>query len=298
MKKKLLAAAVLAAMTLSTASVFASPVFSGDARVRHQDDSNKDASFTNRIRLVADADIVENFYVHGRLVMNNDLKDNGIDGNDIKADQIYVGARMDNLDLKVGKQPLFLGKGLLADIDGISGVAAATGFDGIRLNAFYGKDNALDLTPSIKDDEFKADVAAADLSTTLGAVNIGASYLKAGEKFLGINADTKLSPIATLNVEFVKNNDTKADGYMAEVKFGNAVKKGDLDYAVSYRNIDDGAIVNGYSTEDNYNDSKGFKVAANYKVSDASKLAVWQDITQTQLGADKNRTNVEFVVNF
>lgn len=288
MKKKLLAAVVLAAMTLSTASVFASPVLSGDARVRHQDDSSKDASsFENRIRLIADADIVENFYVHGRLVMNTDLKDTGND-TDVQADQIYVGARMANLDLKVGKQPLYLGKGLLADVDGLSGVAATTSIDGVRLAGFYGQDKG-------------QDVATVDMNTTLGAVNFGTSYMKQHEgnnRYFGINADTKISDNAVLNVEYVKNNELKADGYMAEVKFGNAVKKGDLDYAVSYRNIEDGAIFSNYSTEDNYNDSKGFKVAANYKVSDASKLSVWQDITETQLGNDKNRTNVEFNVNF
>ncbi|SDF81667.1 hypothetical protein [Sporolituus thermophilus] len=289
MKKKLLAATVLAALTFSSASVFAAPVFSGDANIEYNKDEGQKATLTNRIRLVADADIVENFYIHGRMVMNNNLKgeDSSAVGNrGTEAEQIYLGARFTNLDLKVGKQPLWLGKGLLADVNGISGVSANTVIDGIGLVGFFGKDA-------------KQDVFAADMNAALGAANFGASYLKKEDvKRYGLNFDTKLAENTVFNFEYVKNTTNKADGYLAEVKFGNAVKKGDIDYALSYRNIEADAI-DGYTTNGNYIDSKGFRVKANYKISDASTLTVYQDIAQTENGnQDKNRTNVEFVVNF
>ena len=100
---------------------------------------------------------------------------------------------------------------------------------------------------------------------------------------------------------FLKNNDQATDnkGLLAEVKFGNAVKQGDIDYALSYRNIEPNAVIGAYTTNTNYQDSKGFKVTANYKVRDNATLTVYQDLTdKVSDGASKKRTDVEFSVKF
>lgn len=288
MKKKLLVAAVMAAMSLSAASAFAAPVFSGDANIEYNKFESGD-SLTNRIRLVVDSTITDNLYVHGRVVMNNDKDQfSSAAGKNpkIELEQAYIGGNYHGIDIKAGRQPLFLGKGLLADVNGINGIQAGTSFDGIKLNGFYGKDGT-------------EKVSAADFGSSFGDIHFGASYLKKEEaKFFGVNADTKIADNAVLNVEYAKNNDTKANGFLAEVKMGNAVKKGEIDYALSYRNIEGGAIDGDYTTNGSYNDSKGFRVKANYKLADNAALTAYQDLVDDQNGVKKNRTNVEFSVNF
>jgi len=285
MKKKLLAAAVLAAMTLSTASVFAAPDLSGDAKIEYVHQENAGTSLTNRVRLNADAAIDDTFYVHARAVVNNDIKtgDNG----DVTFDQAYIGANLKGTDIKVGRQSLFLGKGMLMDGDGLSGANITTALDGIKLSGFYGKADG------------NEEVRTAEMTTAFSNVNFGASYLKeADNKYWGINLDTKIMDNAVLNVEYVKNNEAKATGYIAEVKVGDAAHKGEFDYAVSYRDVEANAVSK-YSTDANYSDSKGFRISANYKVTDNATLNLKQDLADDNAGnIGKNRTDVTFSVNF
>lgn len=292
MKKKLLNAAILAALALSTSSVFASvPTISGDANIEYLKDSGADRQITNRIRLNLDNSIGDSLYVHGRVRLDNNLDTTANNGEaKTSFDQAYIGGNVDSVAFKAGKQPLWLGKGLLADTDGTNGLKVGTNLENVKLSGFMGRDYNAGVGYN---------VSAADVNTSYGAVNFGASYLKKDEqKFWGVNADTKISDNATLNVEYVKNTNSSAKGYLAEVKFGNAVKKGDMDYSVSYRNIEDGAI-SGYTTNGNYPDSKGIKLKANYKVTDNSNLAVYYDAAKTQgSNADKKRTDLEFSVNF
>ncbi|HMM21922.1 MAG TPA: hypothetical protein PKA10_14480 [Selenomonadales bacterium] len=293
MKKQLLAAAVLAALTISTASVFAAaPTFSGDANIEYSKKSDEKSELTNRIRLAMDSEIDNNIYLHGRLVMNNDLDRQGTAtpvGNDKGAqmEQLYVGFKMDNADLKLGRQPLFLGHGLLSDVNGIGGAQITTTFDNANLMGFYGRDNDVD-------------VAAAELGTSIGDWNLGASYLDKDDTYYGVNASTKVAPNTVLNMEYVKNNDAKASGYWAEVKVGDAVKKGDFDYSLGYVKLDEGAVDGNYVTEGNMAGNKGFRVKANYAVSDNSTLTVYQDLFKQTSNNDitKNRTDVEYEVRF
>jgi hypothetical protein len=289
MKKRLLVAAVMAAMTISAVPAFAAPTFYGDANIEYNELTDQSSSLTNRIRLSVDSAIADNMYVHGRIVMNNDLKDGTsapAGDNDIKLEQAFIGGKLGSFDVKAGRQPLWLGKGALADVNGINGIQAATTVNNVKLNGFYGKDGDNHVT-------------AADFGTSYRKINFGGSYLQESDanKFIGINADTKIMENAVLNVEYVKNTESKNDGFLAEVKVGNAVKKGDLDYSVAYRDIEDGAVAS-YSTEGNYNNSEGFRVQANYKVSDNATLTAFQDFTDDQSGTKKNQSNVEFSVNF
>ncbi|SMC76868.1 hypothetical protein [Sporomusa malonica] len=288
MKKKLIAAAVMAALTVSTASVFAAaPTFSGDANIEYRNQDGGGDYLTNRIRLNVDAQIDDTFYIHGRMKLANNLRDTQAD-NSVSFDQAYIGAKSGEFDVKAGKQSLAIGKGLLMDDDKFTGVQVGTAFEGIKMNGFYGKDN--DPNTNLK-------TSFVDVSTAISGVNVGASYLKSGDKYYAINADTKLADNVVLNVEYAKNNTAKADGYLAEVAVGEAAKKGDFKYAVSYRDIDAQALPN-FTTDGWYQDSKGFRVKGAYKVSDAATLTAYHDLAENQSGADHNRTNVEFAVNF
>lgn len=298
MQKKLLVAAIMAALTLSTASVFAAaPTFSGDGNIEYNKDTGVQANITNRIRLNADVNLIDDMYAHTRLAMNNYIsnKDNNTGAQSPAFDQAYIGGKIDTFDVKAGLQPIFLGKGLLADVNK-GGIGVGTQLDGIKLNGFYGKDGGNNLT-------------TVDMGTSFNGINMGTSYIKLGDNHAwGINADTKIMDNTVLNVEYIKNNaSTDAKGYLAELKVGNAIKKGDMDYAISYRNIEANAL-NGfasYSTDSpnnaasNYADSKGLKLRASYKVTNDATLNLYHDMAKTSsTDVDKKRTDVEFAVKF
>ncbi len=285
MKKKLIAAAVMAALAVSTASVFAAaPTLSGDANIEYRNQDGDGDYLTNRIRLNIDSQIDDTFYIHARARMDNNLRKGNAD-NTTTFDQAYIGAKAGQFDVKVGKQSLAIGKGLLMDDDKFTGAQVGTALEGVKLNGFYGKDN--------KD----VNTSFADVNTTLGKVNLGASYLNEGDHYYGVNADTKLADNVVLNVEYAKNSTKKENGYLAEVVVGDAVKKGDMKYSVSYRDIKGDAIPD-FTTDGWYQDSKGFRVKGAYKVTDNATLTAYHDLSEKQNGEDHKRTNVEFAVNF
>lgn len=279
MKKTLMVAGILAALSISTVSAFANPVFSGDANIEYIKQEDEARQLTNRIRLSMDSNLGDDLYLHSRVNVNNDVEAS----TEVAADQVYLGANIHGIDVKAGRQPLFLGQsGLLAD-DNITGVQATAKHENSTFTGFYGKDGEA--------------VSAVDMATTVDGVDLGATYLKHDSKYWGLNAGTKITDNVRINTEYVKNQDTKAKGYMAELVFGEVAKKGDINYAVSYRDIEGGAV-SGYSTDVNYNDSKGLKLSANYKVTDNATLSVYHDLADSQNDVSKNRTDIEFSVKF
>lgn len=287
MNKKLLAATVLAALTLSTASVFAAaPAFSGDTRVEYVN-NDEDTSLSSRFRLNVDTSIDAVFDVHARFTTGDyDLR-NGQESVDGSLDQAYIGATVKDTEFRVGRQSLWAGKGMLMDGDSFNGAQVGIANEDISLGGFFGKAANGDKT------------TLAEVDSAWGNVNVGANYLKlADTDYYGLNFDTKVLDNAVLNVEYVNNTSDKADGYIAEVKIGEAIRKGEFDYALSYRNVEYGSVSD-YSTDTQFNDSKGFRIEANYKVTNNATLNVKQDIAKDHSGnTDKDHTDVTFTVNF
>lgn len=296
MKKKLLTAAIMAALTISTATAFAAPApitFSGDGYLQYNNTQQAPSSFgwgpwngmDARFRLSIDGGITDNVRAHLRLVHEGDLsttyaanQDAGTGYKSTRFDMAYVAGKFGNVDLQVGRDDLFTGKGLIIDDHQFSGVKAGTSIDNVKVNGFWGKDMGQTKT------------GTADIRVALGDVNLGANYVKYGEDhFWGINGDTKVGQ-AVLNAEYVKNQDTEANGYIVGATMGN--------YTVSYRDIEAGAVTTFHTTNLNYDNSKGFKVAAHYSLSPNSSITLYQDFATDQAGADKHRTNVEYDFNF
>ena len=94
--------------------------------------------------------------------------DNGIDENEgaVDTDQLWVSAKMDNIDVKAGKMPVYLGKGLLSDtVAGLNGLQVGAKFDATKVMGFYCKDYINTANT----------MTAADLGTSFNNVNFGAS---------------------------------------------------------------------------------------------------------------------------
>lgn len=323
MKKKLLVAAVMAALTLSTASVFAAaPTFSGDANLEYDGrDTGFGDGLTNRIRLVMDNQIDQNVYLHGRFVSKNYINGGEVNSqsNNLSwpaqqagwehqivnngMEQGYIGYKTDGIDIKAGRQSMWLANGMLADVNGINGVSVTSNFDNTSVYGFAGRDG-------------QQKVYAAQVGTKLGSADFGATYLKnqaaINTAYWGVNASAPVADNAVAFAQYAKSNAaTDNSGYWFGVKVGNAAKAGDFDYSLAYVHVDANAtplVVSSnpqehaegpWLTDGNMYGGKGLRFKAHYAVSDHSTLTVYQDqFKNINSKADQRRTDVEYEVRF
>ena len=300
MKKKLLAAAIMAAMTISTASVFAAPIeFSGDMQLLTQKNYHNDSSYSDaRIRLNADAQLGDSMYVHGRLMgidentRNFDVAGTGSKGAQMNMEQLYLGAKLGEVDVKVGRQPLFIGEGMLADVNGIQGVSLAGQAGQVNMYGFVGRSN----------DASGRDTIGINVGTNVNGINLGAGYMTTSDafenKYYSLSADKNVTDKINLSGTYVKNTEMEADGYIVKATVGQIAKKGDFNYAVSYRDIEDDAVDADWVTNGAYADSKGIRLAANYKVTDNATLTAYKDFVKNTAGEKPNQARVEMNINF
>ena len=302
MKKKI-ATAVLAAMSLTTVSAFAAPIdFSGDAQLLTQKNRNGNTYSDVRIRLNGDVQIGDSIYAHGRLMGIDESSNNygvagtGSKGAGVNMEQMYLGAKIGQMDVKIGRQPLAVGQGMIADVNGIEGISLATAANNLTVAGFVGRSN----------EATARDTTALELGTSVSRVNLGLGYMKteqngAENKYLSFGADTQVTPYVNLSGTYVKNDSaTDTSGYIVKATFGEVAKKGDFNYALSYRDIEAGAVDTDWVTNGAYVDSKGFRLAANYKVTNNGILSVYQDITKQNSNENikPNQFRAEFNVNF
>lgn len=298
MNKKLLATVILAALTVSATSAFAAPTISGDARLLTQKNEDGRTYTDTRFRLNADAELGDGLYAHGRIMgidmqspstpLNYAEAGTGQSGASINIEQMYLGAKIGMVDIKAGRQPIAVGNGLLADINGIEGLSLAGNVGSLSTYGFAGRSGS-------------TDVIAADVKSNLDNVDVGASFLKKeSTEYWALNANTKVADKIQLAGEYVKNDSTDRDGYLVKATIGEATKKGDFNYAVSYRNIDNGAVDADWTTNGAFADSKGFRIEANYKVGDNANLNLYKDFVEQVSDTSKHpdQARVELSVNF
>jgi hypothetical protein len=89
-----------------------------------------------------------------------------------------------------------------------------------------------------------------------------------------------------------------ANGFMAKATVGQLDKKGDFSYAVSYRNIENGAIDGDWVTNGALANSKGVRLEAKYKPTSNATLWVYQDFTSqssnTSYHPNQFRAEIDF----
>lgn len=308
MKKKLLAAAILAALTLSSASVFAAvptPAFSGDFQLLTQKGTNSDTYTDVRIRLNIDAQLEDSMYIHGRLMgideswYNYGTAGTGSKGAIVNMEQMFIGQKMGAADIRVGRQPMGLGRqGLLADVNGVQGVSLAYSAENFNAMGIVGRSN------EGPDDGAARDTVGARIGTVVNGVNVDVAYMTTDQagvenKYWSASADTKIAQNVILGGEYIKNTIAKANGFLVKATVGQLAKKHDMNYAVSYRQIEDRAVDNDWVTMGNYADSKGFRATINYKINNSAILTVFQDFTKKDSNNEtKNQFRTELNVYF
>jgi hypothetical protein len=302
MKKKLLTAAIMAALTVSTASAFAAaPVITGDFQTMIQTQRGVDSDYSDvRLRLNFDQELSDGMYAHARLMgidqqgFGNNYAEagTGSKGADMNMEQMYIGAKLGQFDAKFGRQPLSVGQNMLADVNGIVGVSFATKVSDLDMYAFTGRETTNGVTN---------DVLAAKVGTAFAGVDMGAGYLKRDlNKYWSVDAGTKIADNVYLSGIYMANTYADANGFMAKAAVGSVAKKGDFSYAVSYRDVEDGAIDGDWVTNGALANSKGVRLEAKYKPTNDATLWVYQDITSrsSDTSYHPNQFRAEIDINF
>ena len=304
------------------------PKFGGDANIEYDTrDSNYGDSLTSRVRLTMDADISPRLYLHTRLTAKQYIDGNengdhpaqaaGYENEAVKVgmEQFYLGFKFslddqifNNMELILGRQPLWLAGGMLSDINGINGIKLKTSFLGINAFGFFGKDG----TQALEEDRGGSDgnLGAAELSRAFGPVTLGVTYLNVNDDanvndatFYEGNVSYQTPFGALLYAQYLVNDDADEDdtGYRVKAIYGNAVKQGEWDASFAYLRIESSINPNDkyYINDGNWIGAKGVRVKIHYAVTDWSTLILVQDVFENiNTGEDQNRTDIEFEVRF
>ncbi|MBP2649531.1 MAG: hypothetical protein H6Q74_356 [Firmicutes bacterium] len=188
----------------------------------------------------------------------------------------------------LGKQGVTLSNGLVASMSGVNGIKADVQTAGNQLATFYGENN----NKKVVAFDFKKNKI-----TCRKDLNLEAVYLRVTKRYVGLTVSDKIDSKLFLTVETSKNLDTKATGYLITTTYGALKKNGDADITLSFRNVENGAVSE-YCTDGNYNNSIGFRIGTDYKMSTSSTLIVYQDIVRSQSNVNMDKTLFEIVMNF
>ena len=254
--------------------------FTGEVRSRYDymDDykgasSGSDNRSRTRLRLYMEAPVADNVTFHGRYQAESEWGE----GDSSKLDQAYIAGNLGGLKYRFGRQPLWLGQGLLADAGGNNDGLFLSGGKEFKVTAgVFKRDNdAYDfdkkLAASEKDDVKASEnyknnerrvhdnlnFYAANIDATLNKnLGLSVSYLKdkddefyktysAGLKFTGIKNFTVSGEYGVNDSDYANEadiNGDKANAWFAKLKYKGAEKAraGSYGIWVGYRDAEKG----------------------------------------------------------
>ena len=242
--------------------------WSGDARMRYQDNSVGADGWNGRMRINVKGQVNDSTYVQGQMTTNMDFKGNA----DTKAkddgttfmSQLYANHNFGkNVAVRLGRQPLVLGNQggwLYNGLEGYDG--AQISYNNAKFGALvgYGRLNASDndiVVPGAKNH----DALFAKAGYDFGFAKLGADYVKfdgdtseghdqLGAELYGVDLTI---PVQKFNVfgEYWKNTTDNYNGYdtawNAGLSYGKAdwKKPGTWDLSVAYNDVDYGVYFGG-----------------------------------------------------
>lgn len=285
------------------------PITGGDlvienTSIRSAGDPNGSTNvFEQTLRINLRQKLGDKFYLAARLKLYN-INQKEYRGQDRELfDQYLLGYKNKDTEFLGGKQWLWLGQGLLADIN-IIGASLRTNFPknkGYLMGFYSNKIQAVDLNVKL----------GSGLSTGV-TYKRAKSWLNGFDRYYiynGINNLERLDPElyrstnfhtetetsyafnvrqdlkhgVTLGAEYVYNTTQKADGYLI------AVRKGF--YTLSWRNVEPAAFDPAHSTNYHYAGSRGWRIRADYSMFGNTIFTVYYDIsssTDKVLNRNKN----------
>ena len=243
--------------------------WSGDARMRYQDNSVGADGWNGRMRINVKGQVNDSTYVQGQMVTNMDFKGTATskpkdDGTTFMA-QLYANHNFGkNVAVSLGRQPLVLGNQggwLYNGLEGYDG--AQISYNNAKFGAFvgYGRLNASDNDEFVEPGAKNHDALFAKAGYDFGFAKLGADYVKfdgdtneghdqLGAELYGVDLTI---PVQQFNVfgEYWKNTTDNYDGYdtawNAGLSYGKAdwKKPGSFDVSVAYNDVDTGVYFGG-----------------------------------------------------
>ncbi|HWR44312.1 S-layer homology domain-containing protein [Sporomusa sp.] len=276
--------------------------FTGEVRERYDYQEDYGNKMQTRLRLKMTAQVDENVTFNGRLASQSTWG-NADSANQVKLDQAYISGKAAGLDYSFGRQPIFLGQGLLADVSDNN--------DGLVLSG--GKDVKV-TTGSFK--RGKSNFVAANIDAKVADdLNVTVSYIKdkdatkaykstaAGLSYTGFG---KFAISGEYGKNDAKNIDAKA--WMAKVKYGNAGAVNTAGVWIGYRNADKDFDPAGLNTLDYgildgsigvVDNVKGLEYGVEYTVFKNGVLTFqYNDLEQKNTKIDKKNICAHLVYSF
>ena len=238
--------------------------WSGDARMRYQDNATKADSWNGRMRINVKGQVNDSTYVQGQLTSEMDFKKST--DTDVTFSQLYVNHDFgDVATVRLGRIPVAFGDQggwLYGNSYGVDGAEAAFHLgEKVDVTAGYGRFNASDYETEVTDhDAFYARGAA-----KLGDGKLGVDYIKfvgdtnddnvAGNELLGANLTIPVSDFRVFG-EYWKNTTTDSDfdtAWNAGIGYGklNLKKPGTFAVDVAYNRVDSGIFFGGTGLQTN-----------------------------------------------
>ena len=232
--------------------------FTGQIRARYnyQDKADTDIDRTKertRLRLNMEAPIAENVTFHGRYESQSEWGRSA--GSEAKLRQAYINGKMGEVGYSFGRQPIWLGQGMIADITGNCDGLLLSGGNKVKIAA-----GAFKYDTGIYEDDYATpenlNFKAANIDATINKnLNLTASYLAdkddlaykttsfglsyTGIKDFAITGEYGLNDSDHANSH---NNGDEAKAWMAQLKYRGAQKDkvGSLGLWVGYRDAEKG----------------------------------------------------------
>jgi hypothetical protein len=251
--------------------------FTGEVRERYDWQDDVDSGSMTRLRLNMESKIADNVTFHGRYESESGFGDGS--NNQSKLTQAYIAGEIGSVGYSFGRQPVWLGQGLIADISGNADGLFLSGGKDVKVAAGVFKkkgttypdfsaasENIWGVVDTADDaNDYSLNFYAANIDAKLSkALDLSVSYLKDkdGVAYKTTSAGLNYTGIKnfTLNGEFGQNDSAvakaydgdKAKAWMGKVKYLGAdpAKVGSLGVWVGYRSADPGFDVAALTTLD------------------------------------------------
>lgn len=282
----MITAVVLAAIVMSTVQVYASagPIkITGSTKTGYERTEDNEYKSKSEIKVYMTSELDDKTTVGLDLKFKNSNNNTAnSESNSITLYDVWVESKLrDTMALRLGSQPIEIGKGLWMSANGVTGVMLSAKLNKSNsIRVFAGRDQQEDTVYDAKSRtkiNFTSEIQylAWDNAFEKG---VGGIYFGKQDKdnYAAVHGKYEFSPRTTISSEYINNSHSKTKAYVVEVENGSTKKVGDFKYTLSYMNADAGIFRDGNYTDydDQYTENgfKGVGAAISYKVSKAGTL--------------------------
>ena len=285
--------------------------FDGKVRLRYNshkwENESRAGDGQSYLDLFVNAKINDNWKIRSEIESSHDISGGASDGSDTNTSKIWAEGKVGATTLDLGKAPLFVGYGLVADTS-LTGVQASFG-DKLKTTVRFGN---LDYDDGVsKGLPYSGSGATTDLDGKDGSKYAGVEFAYQASPATGLSAayhhinqktdatnwladgsyntsiyelgfNSKIAKNFTLNGQYAKGNPDEAafgniedKAYIAQVTYKNADPKAakSFDIFAGYHKVGLGAEIN--TTNDFYDNMKGMHVGFDYVPFENSKFTAF-----------------------